>query len=170
MPAAALPLAAAGPSSPLTSPLSPVQLIAHRAASSPAMCTSPPRHSLMLSLHAGEAPHCRHLLLTSVWPPHLLPMCCLPSTHATVARAVLCCHAARAHVHVPWAARAPAWLGHEAVGRTRRSCANGLRSTVPWAAVRETARGLSSFFYFLNLIKAMQIQKIVQVWFELRKM
>jgi hypothetical protein len=104
MPAAALPLATAGPSSPLTSPLSPVQLTAHRTASSPAMCASPPRHSLMLSLRATEAPHCRRLLLTSVWPPHLLPMCCLPSTHAAIAGAVLCCHAARAHVHVPWAA------------------------------------------------------------------
>jgi hypothetical protein len=50
------------------------------------------------------------------------------------------------------------------------ACACAVGSTVPWAAVRETARGLSSFFYFLNLIKAMQIQKFVQVWFELRKM
>jgi hypothetical protein len=166
--AADLPLAAAGPSSPLTSPLSPAQVTAHRATSSPATCASPPHRSLPPSLRAGEAPHRRCLLLTSVMPPHLLLVCCLPSTRAAVIGVAPCRHAARAPV--PWAARAPAWLGHEVVGYTRRSCANGPRNTVPWVAARESTRGLSSFFYFLNLIKSMQIQKFVQVWFELRKM
>jgi hypothetical protein len=115
-------------------------------------------------LRTGEAPHHHRLLLTSVRPLCFFPVCCLPLTHAAVTGAE------RAHVAVSWVARAPAWLGHEAVGRTRQSCAIGPRGTIQWATARESARGLSSFFYFLNLIKSMQIQKFVQVWFELRKM
>jgi hypothetical protein len=170
-PAIALPLAAVGPSSPLTSPLSPTQVAAHHAASSPTTCALPPHRSLPLSLRTGEAPHRCRLLLTSVRPPHLLPVCCLPWTHTTIARAAPCRHATRAPVSLSWAAaRAPAWLGHEAMGHTRLSYPNGPCGTVPWAAARESACGLSSFFYFLNLIKSIQIQKFVQVWFELRKM
>jgi hypothetical protein len=56
-PAAALPLAAAGPNLPLASPLFPTQVAARRAASSPTMCASPPHRSLLPSLRAGEAPH-----------------------------------------------------------------------------------------------------------------
>jgi hypothetical protein len=93
-PATALPLATAGPNSPLTSPLSPAQVTARRAASSPATCASPPHRSLPPSLRAGEAPHHRHLLLTSVRPPHLLPVCCLLSTRVAVAVATPCRHAA----------------------------------------------------------------------------
>jgi hypothetical protein len=93
-PATALPLATAGPNSPLTSPLSPAQVVARRAASSPATCASPLHRSLPPSLRTGEAPHRRHLHLTSVRPPHLLPVCCLPSTRAAVAVATPCRHAA----------------------------------------------------------------------------
>jgi hypothetical protein len=39
-----------------------------------------------------------------------------------------------------------------------------------WAAGGFGPLAFSSFSYFLNLIKSMQIQKFVQVWFELRKL
>jgi hypothetical protein len=74
-PSTALPPVAAGPSSPLNSPLSLTQVTARRATSSPA----PQRH---------------RLLLTSIRPPHLLPVCCLLSSCVAVAGAALCHHAA----------------------------------------------------------------------------
>jgi hypothetical protein len=92
-PATALPLAAVGPSSPLTSPLSPTQVAARHAASSPTTCALPPHRSLPPSLRTGEAPHRCRLLLTSVRPPHLLPVCCcLGPTPLFPSRAVPPCH------------------------------------------------------------------------------
>jgi hypothetical protein len=95
-----------------------------------------------------RTPLFRWACASSVRPPHLLSVCCVPSTRAAIAGAVPCRHAVRASVPVLWVACAgPVQMGRMALYHGPRP---GNRPT-----------DLVLLFYFLNIFKFLQIQKFV---------